>query len=331
MSAIALVGCAHIHTPGFANRLRKRPDVRVGAVWDHDAARAEDYAAKLQAPVAELARIWDDPAIAAVVICSETVRHPDLVAAAVAAKKHLFVEKPLGTTAAEAHAMARAIQDAGVIFQTGFFRRGHRANLTLKSLLAKGTLGTVTRVRDTNMHHGLLGGWFDGDFRWMTDPAQAGVGAFGDMGAHSVDLLTWLFGRVASATGSLIALVGKYPGCDESGEALLRFANGTNASIGAGWLDHANPIATQVSGTKGFAYIQNGELFVKCPDLTGADDFQPYSEFDADLPHAFELFLDAIAGQKNVPLVPVTEAAHGTAVVEAIYRGSAEQRWVEPR
>ena len=110
MTQVALVGCAHIHTPGFIKRLQARDDVTVAAVWDHDAARAQQRAAELGAPVVtDLAAVWDNPAISAVIICSETDRHLPLVLAAAHAGKHLFVEKPLGLGAADADARVLAL------------------------------------------------------------------------------------------------------------------------------------------------------------------------------------------------------------------------------
>src|SRR5580692_11097499 len=78
---LAFVGCAHIHTPGFIKLLvGDRPDVRVKLVWDHLAVRAEKRAAELGATVASsLEQVWSDPEVAAVVICSETNRHRELV------------------------------------------------------------------------------------------------------------------------------------------------------------------------------------------------------------------------------------------------------------
>lgn len=96
---LALVGGAHIHTPGFIKLLAARKDVRVKYVWDHDAARAEKRAQPLNAKVvAKTDEIWNDPEVLGVVICSETNRHLELVLAAVKARKHMFVEKPLGIT-----------------------------------------------------------------------------------------------------------------------------------------------------------------------------------------------------------------------------------------
>ncbi len=75
MITLALVGCAHIHTPGFVSLLKTRSDVKVKSVWDHDAARAGKSAQPLGAHVVPDAReIWADPEISAVIICSETNR-----------------------------------------------------------------------------------------------------------------------------------------------------------------------------------------------------------------------------------------------------------------
>src|SRR3954469_21875420 len=112
---VALVGAAHIHAPGFVDLLKTRKDVTVKSVWDHDSARAEKYAKDLNSHVvSNLQDIWSVPEINAVVITSETNRHPELVAAAAKAGKHMFVEKPLGITGKESFAMADAIEKAGL-------------------------------------------------------------------------------------------------------------------------------------------------------------------------------------------------------------------------
>ena len=68
----------------------------------------------------------------AVVICSETNRHRDLVLAAAAAGKHIYAEKPLGITADESSEMADAIVKANVLFTTGYFMRTIPQHLFLK-------------------------------------------------------------------------------------------------------------------------------------------------------------------------------------------------------
>jgi predicted dehydrogenase len=119
---LALVGGAHIHTPGFIERLNIRSDVAVKYVWDHDPARAQKRAESLNSKsTTDLNIIWNDTSIQGVIICSETYRHEPLVLAAVGAGKHIFAEKPLGLGATDSYHMAEAIERAGVLFQTGYF------------------------------------------------------------------------------------------------------------------------------------------------------------------------------------------------------------------
>jgi len=333
---LALIGGAHIHTPGFIDRINKRDDVAVKYVWDHDPARAQKRAEALHTQTANLDTIWGDSSIPAVIICSETDRHEPLVTAAAAAGKHLFVEKPLGMGAADASRMAAAIENAGVFFQTGYFMRGNPVHQFLKAQVESGSFGKVTRLRMSNCHSGSLGGWFDTEWRWMADDAQAGCGAFGDLGTHALDIMLWLMGNVKSVTASLDTVTRRYGEIDEYGEGLLKFANGCVGTLAAGWVDVANPVSLVLSGTEGHASVINGQLFLQSSKVVGAggetpQGKTPWTELPAAWPHAFEIFLDAVAGNKHAPLVSAREAATRSAVMEALYAGAKQQTWVNPR
>ena len=92
-TTLALVGCAHIHVPGFTRQLTGRADVRVKWAWDPDPARVAKWGAAVGAQTASsLGEVLADPEVQGVVILSETNRHRELVEAAVKAKKHLIVE-----------------------------------------------------------------------------------------------------------------------------------------------------------------------------------------------------------------------------------------------
>jgi predicted dehydrogenase len=330
MIHLALVGGAHIHTPNFIKKLNERTDVAVKYVWDHDAERAQRRAEALKAQVvADVGNIWADNSIQAVIICSETNRHEPLVFAAAAAGKHLFVEKPLGLGARDAYSMADAIEQAGVLFQTGYFMRGNPIHRFLKAQIESGAFGQVTRYRHSNCHAGSLKGWFDTEWRWMADPAQAGCGAFGDLGTHVLDIMLWLMGEAAGVTASIAAATGRYGDCDEYGEGLLKFANGAVGTLAAGWVDVAHPIQLIVSGTQGHAYIANGQLYFQSSRVAGADGQQPWTDLPDAWPHAFDLFLDAVAG-RSAPLVTPREAAYRSAVMEALYTAAKTRTWVTP-
>jgi predicted dehydrogenase len=331
MTQVALVGCAHIHTPGFVKRLKKRSDVRVKVVWDHELGRARKWATELSAQVVMSADdVWSDPEIEGVVICSETNRHEPLVLAAAAAKKHLFVEKPLGLGAEDAYKMADAIEQAGIVFQTGYFMRGNPIYLFLREQIGLGSFGRITRIRHTNCHSGSLRGIFDTEWRWMADPEQSGCGAFGDLGTHSLDILLWLMGDVSQVTADVNVATGRYGDCDEYGEGLLRFENGVIGSLAAGWVDVAHPVNLILSGTEGHAYVAVGALYFESRHVDGADGKEPWTRLPEAWPHAFELFLDALRG-KDVPLVSAQEAAVRSAVMEALYRGARTRQWVAPK
>jgi predicted dehydrogenase len=330
--SLALIGGAHIHTPGFIDRLNKRTDSVVKYVWDHDPARAQKRADALKAQVTpELDVIWKDASIQGVIICSETNRHEPLVMAAAAAGKHMFVEKPLGMGAADAYRMADSIKTAGVLFQTGYFMRGNPGLRFLKEQIEAGNFGVITRYRHTNCHAGSLGGWFDTEWRWMADRSQAGCGAFGDLGTHVLDIMLWLMGKVRSVTASLDTATRRYGDIDEFGEGLMKFENGCIGSIAAGWVDVTHPVSLVLSGTEGHAYIANGQLFIQSAKLPGADGKSPWTELPPAWPHAFELFLDAVTGKDHAPLVDAHEAAYRSAVMEALYSAAGSQSWVTPR
>lgn len=330
MKIVALLGAAHIHTPNFVKRLQARPGLQVRYVWDHDAPRAEKNAAELKARVApDLPTVLADPEVGAVIVCSETIRHEEIAVAAATAGKHLFVEKPLGFAAADARRIAQAVEKAGVLFQTGYFMRGDPKMLFLRRLVQNGSFGHLCRARASTCHQGALAGWFDTEWRWMADPAQAGCGAFGDLGTHSLDLLLWLFGRVEAATGLINPVIHRYPGCDETGEGLLLFAGGLNATLAAGWTEVGNPLTFLVSGSDGYGAIFNGALHVKC-DKLGLNGEVSADRLPMAMPHAFDLFLDAISEPAPQPLIPARECFARNAVMEAIQKGAAERRWVTP-
>jgi predicted dehydrogenase len=329
MNSVAFLGCAHIHTPGFIKMISGRSDAKVKSVWDHDAARGQKRADELSARfIGDYRTILADPEIKAVIISSETDRHEELVLATTEAKKHLFVEKPLGMTGRDANKMADAIERAGVIFQTGYFRRGDPLHRFLKQQIDKGSFGQITRIRGSNCHSGALGGWFDTEWRWMADPKVAGCGAFGDLGTHSLDIMLWLMGEVDEATAMLSAGTKRYGDCDETGEGLMRFKNGAIGTLAAAWDDLANVEPLMISGTEGHASIVRNELFFTSKKVEGADGKSLWKTgLEAPMPHAFELFLDAVNG-KDVPLVKPREAAYRNVVMDALYEAAKQKKWI---
>jgi predicted dehydrogenase len=334
---LGFVGVGHVHTPGFVRLLNSRPDVRVKWVWDRQPERAKVRAAELEARVArDRDEVFSDAEVQGVVICSETDRHADLVAAAAKAGKHLFVEKPLGITAKGSLEMARAIDDAGLLFTTGYFMRTDPKHLFLKKQIDAGSFGKITRTSAWNCHAGSLKGWFDekpGDpantWRWMADPRVAGVGAFGDLGTHSLDILMWLFGDVKAVSADIKVVTGRYGDCDESGTSLMRFANGVTGTLTAGWVDVANPVTLLVSGTEGHATIVNDALYFQSAKVPGSDGKVPGTDLPPQPKAPLHQFVESIAGGDTGHLVTPAEAAARVVVMEAMYEAARSRSWVD--
>ena len=326
---VAFVGVAHIHTPGYLKLVNQRPDVQIKYVWDHDAERSARRAKEVDAQVPPDAKtIWSDPEITAVIILSETNLHHELVLAAAKAGKHMFVEKPLGITARESREMAEAIEKAGVLFTTGYFMRTDAKNLFLKSQIDAGNFGTITRVFASNCHNGSLGGWFDTEWSWMADPKIAGVGAFGDLGTHQLDILMWLLGNIESVTAEIRPVTHRYGDCDETGQALIRFKSGVFGTLAAGWVDINDPVKLLISGTEGTAVLMNDQLFYHSQKVSGSDSRKAWTDLPAGGKAPMQQFFDAVAGAKDQPLVSPNEAEARVTAMEAMYSAAREQKWM---
>jgi predicted dehydrogenase len=89
-------------------------------------------------------------------------------------------------------------------------------------LSTKRYAGKITRARGSNCHSGSLGGWFDKEYRWMADPKIAGVGAFGDLGTHKLDILDAVTGvkdqplvKPSEAASPVVVMEAMYRGARE--------------------------------------------------------------------------------------------------------------------
>jgi len=334
MPKIAILTTAHIHTPNFVQRLKGRKDVEVAGVYDADAGLAEKYSKQLGSSILRTPEeALGDKSIEAVVLAGTTAQHDGLGAAAARAKKHLFIEKPLATTGAEAVKIFNAVKESGVIFQTGHFMRSDPVNRFIKAEIEAGNFGTITRARHSNCHSGATSGWFDKEYRWFFLKDQSGGGGFYDMGCHSVDILVYFFGPIIAATACIAPQSIKYQ-IDEYGEGMLQFKSGPVATFAGSWVDVANPVTHLISGTEGHLMVMHGKIYYESrkTKVAGADGKTPLDPavLPAALPHAFDNFLDVLTGaQKPGILIPVEDALNVAQAMEAMYAGHKLGQWVK--
>jgi myo-inositol 2-dehydrogenase/D-chiro-inositol 1-dehydrogenase len=214
----ALIGAGRIGRIHAAS-IASNPRAQLVCVVDQIAEAAESVAKQYGARAGTLESALA-AGIDAVMICSATNTHADLIERAAAAGKAIFCEKPLDLDVARARACAKRAGDAGVPLLVGFNRRFDPHFAKLKAQIDAGVIGSVEMVHVTSRDPG-------------PPPAEyirASGGLFRDMTIHDFDMARWLLGEepveVSAAASVLVNEL--FKDCDDVDSALvtLRTASG---------------------------------------------------------------------------------------------------------
>jgi predicted dehydrogenase len=149
--------------------------------------------------------LLSDPTVDVIDITTPNDLHPRIAIAAAEAGKHIYCEKPLANSAAEARKMTEAAEKAGVVTLVGFNYLKNPGQGFVKEIIEKGEIGTINLFRGT----------FDQDFMadpevpfsWRQDRKVAGSGALGDMASHTLSFSQYFVGdidEVCGLTGTFI-------------------------------------------------------------------------------------------------------------------------------
>lgn len=181
---------SHVHLPG----LRLSPQAEIAALCDSDSERLQQRAKEYNVArtYATHEELLQDPAVDAVVIATPTLLHAPIALAAIAAGKHVLVEKQLGMTYAETMQMYEAARSAGVRHMTAFTYRFVPAMRYLKHLVGQGTIGLPRHLRVARIQD-----FPETDLGWRQHRSLAGSGEVGDMGAHRIDFCQDVVGPIA--------------------------------------------------------------------------------------------------------------------------------------
>lgn len=211
---VAVVGfgwMGRVHTRAYARlphhypRLPLRPELVT--VAEEVPGRAEEAAA--QYGFATATRDWRDvaadPRVHAVSITAPNFLHGEIGVAMAAAGKHLWIEKPVGLSGADARAVADAVAAAGVQAAVGFNYRNAPAVEAARELIASGGIGRITHARvrllsDYAAHP-------DGALTWRYERGRGGSGVLGDLASHGADLAYFLLGDIASLAADTAVFV----------------------------------------------------------------------------------------------------------------------------
>ncbi|MEV4737361.1 MULTISPECIES: Gfo/Idh/MocA family protein [unclassified Microbacterium] len=225
----------------FTKALHDHTDQRVVAVGSRSEERSAPFAADhgVERSHASYKNLLSDPSVDIVYIATPNNVHRDHALAAIAAGKHVLVEKPIAMDAAQAREIAMAARDAGVFAMEAMWTRFQPKSTVIARLLDDGALGNVTFASAT------LGSRFPQHVERIWDP-RLGGGSLLDLGTYSVWWTQFALGTptAVSAVGSLGAT-----GVDVQAVISLTYpgAQGVSVSGALATLDNTGVIA----GTEG--------------------------------------------------------------------------------
>ncbi len=259
--------------------------------------------------------------IDAVVLATPHSQHEAQALAAIAAGKHVFVEKPLTLDLSSALVVADAARKAGLVLAVGFTRRFHPSIAELRLRARDGRLGSIVAMV---AQHTTSTVQFIAPDNWRASADEAPGGAFTAVGVHSLDNMIEIAGRVRD----LRCLTARnYPGpSDDTTTVMLRFDSGATGLLFCSVATATNFELTTY-GTKGLVEISRPDLsrFRFAPTATAAptgpvpappDEVLQFSGFD--MLHAeMTAFAHAIRDGASFP-VPIADVLHGMAVFDAV-------------
>lgn len=300
---IAVIGCGawgrnHVRTLHGLGAL--------AAVSDVSDAAARAAAESTGVPARAREEILADHAISGVVIAAPDALHAEIAGQALAAGKHVLVEKPMAMTVADAETLETTAKRRGLTLMVGHILRYHPAFLRLAELTAAGTLGTLRHIAAKRLHVAR----------------GATRHALWDLCPHDVSMILALAGRlpqtVRAFAGATVA-----PGLPQAGAMMLDFGDGLTADIAFSDIHPVKLHQLTVAGTEAQGVFEDSrgwedKLALYRPGLgrPGEVPVREAATLAPGEPLAAEAraFLAAIMGGPPAP----SAAAEGTRVVRVL-------------
>ncbi len=308
------VGLASIGVGWWGSQLAERAlaggRAELVACYARNKDKREAFAASFECvPASSLDEVLSNPGVEGLLIATSHSSHLELIEAAATVGKHVFVEKPLTLTTADARKAIAAAEAGGIVLQVGHQRRRSPANRRLKALLDQGALGEVQMLN--SQHHSPNGMRMAAE-AWRRNPAESPLGSMTSLAVHTLDTFAYLAGplrrvftltRPARAGGTI----------DEATALTVEFASGVLGSILTSF--YVPPLVEMsVHGSAAAAFSRDDARQLT---LTRLD---PPGEEEFDLPQVDPVadqlveFAAAISGDA----VPETGGKEGLAVVAAL-------------
>ncbi len=285
---IGLVGVAN-HGATILNAILASGNLKLETCYDTDVSASEQVrnrtGCRVAASYEELAA---DPQIEAVALVTPNHLHADQFKKAVSSGKHIFVEKPISNTIAEAKEMVALAKKSGRVLMVGHNTRRRRVFRRTKQLLQEGSIGKIVAVegnvsRSVGLQPGLP--------TWKADPTKCPLLPMTQLGIHFVDTISYLLepvksvscvattiampGNVYDSTAAVLQLESGIPfaltSCYVSPDAYFIKIYGTGGSIlchathlRVEWMDPANVVEEDFQQEGAESYMLQMREFGEC-------------------------------------------------------------------
>ena len=321
MGRTHLAAFAAADTAGLSNRLvavadsdPERRAGRAGAGGNFDTGAKSDFLFDPREVRAfeDPRELIADPEVDLVSICTPTATHVDLAIAALAAGKHVLVEKPLGLSSANVQRLADAAAASQRLCMPAMCMRFWPGWDWLREHVRRGSFGPVRSAVFSRL--GTRPGWNPAFYQ---DAGQSG-GALFDLHIHDADFVRWCFGAPSSVSSS---------GTLDHVTTLYRFENGPAHVVAEGGWDHTPGFAFRMryvvvfeNATAEFDFSREPRLLLSRNGASEAVELPPHSGYDGEVRH----LLAMIARGDRELAATVAEAAALTRMLES-ERASLEQ------
>jgi predicted dehydrogenase len=299
----------------LADAMKRSDKLQIVACYSRSPDKRQAFAAKYGCRAVErYEAILDDRAVEAIVNTTPNDAHLETTRAAAAAGKHVFLDKPIANTIADARALTAACREARVVLALGYQRRRESQFRWIRRQIDDGVFGKLVNA-EANISRDRLGKIDLTSWRYTAKGMPGGVML--QIGIHYTDVLEYLLGPVTAVTARLAQLV--LPGDNpDVASAVLEHAGGALSTLNASYASASEYYLMNVYGKEASAYydLHQGLRFLK----RGAERSEPVAVEKND---AIRDELEEFAAAVRREAQPEMDGERGTASL-AVIRAAVE-------
>jgi predicted dehydrogenase len=235
----------------LADAMKRSGKLQIVSCFSRSAEKREAFAEKYGCRAASsYQQILEDKTIEAIVNTTPNSVHRETTVAAAKAGKHVFLDKPIANTIADARAITEACRKAKVVLALGYQRRRETHFRFIKEKIQKGDFGKLVNA-EANISRDRLGKIDLSSWRYTAEGMPGGVML--QIGIHYTDVLEYLIGPVKAVNGRFVRLV--LPGDNPDVASLvLEHENGALSTLNASYASASEYYLMNIYGKEASAY-----------------------------------------------------------------------------